>query len=706
MGVEIIVVIVVVAVIAFVVWRSFHSIGAAEVGLVAKRFAFRKLHDDNPIAFRGEAGYQATLLMPGLRFKLWPMFRVQKFPWVQVPAGEIGVVIAQVGHPLPIGAKSAVYRPELANFSDIASFVEHGGQKGVQRPVLPPGTLVPIHPVAFMVLTANTVYGLPMSPDLAGQSRSGMLTPASFGLSPDQLRVVVIAPDSGVDMVGVVTALEGEPLPSGDIASRLGGFADVAEIEASNQGGDTNTTDAELIDLLLGSKNTLHNNYQDFQAFLDAGGKIGLQHDTLLYGAYLLNPFLVRVDLVPMLVVNQGEVAVIKGFVGLPTADTSGEEFKFGSIVRPGHRGIWQEPLRTGKYAINPRVYAAEIVPTFILTLNWAEASSEAHDLDAHLSSIIGKSREGFVFQIDLQVQIRVPDTRAPKVISMVGTMRNLVSEVLQSAVGNHFRNTLQALEAVRFIETRQEVQAAAFDAITGYLQQYQVETKGVYIQDVVFPAELVRVLTEREIANQEKATFEEQQRAETSRIEMEKAKGTANMQAQLASARVGVQIKTNEAEAREAEARGEAAYVQLTGEAEAARTQAIGLAEAKATEALGLARATGFEAQKEALGGPATAVVAVANAVADGHITVVPEVLVTGGGGAFEGLAATFMRSLTSGNGSTTKNEAAATNAPGTAAAVDPAEPTPASQLVGAEVGDADATGLPVIPPEAPPER
>ena len=225
--------------------------------------------------------------------------------------------------------------------------------------------------------------------------------------------------------------------------------------------------DAELIEMLLGSKNDLHNNYQDFQKFLEAGGKIGLQHDPLLYGAYLLNPFLVRVDLVPMLVVNQGEVAVIKAFVGLPTLDTSGAEFKFGSIVRPGHRGIWQEPLRTGKYPINPRVYDAEIVPTFILTLNWADATSEAHDLDAQLSSIVGKSREGFVFQIDLQVQIHVPDTRAPKVISMVGTMRNLVNEVLQSAVGNHFRNTLQALEAVKFIETRREVQAAALEAIT-----------------------------------------------------------------------------------------------------------------------------------------------------------------------------------------------------------------------------------------------
>jgi regulator of protease activity HflC (stomatin/prohibitin superfamily) len=407
--------------------------------------------------------------------------------------------------------------------------------------------------------------------------------------------------------------------------------------------------------VLLGSKNDLHNNYQDYQAFIDAGGKIGLQHDPLLYGAYLLNPFLVRVDLVPMLVVNQGEVAVIKGFVGLPTLDTSGAEFKFGSIVRPGHRGIWEEPLRTGKYPINPRVYDAEIVPTFILTLNWADATSEAHDLDAQLSSIVGKSREGFVFQIDLQVQIHVPDTKAPKVISMVGTMRNLVSEVLQSAVGNHFRNTLQALEAVKFIETRREVQAAALEAITRYLVQYEVETRGVYIQDVVFPPELVLVLTQREIANQEKATFEEQQRAQTSRIEMEKAKGTADMQAQLAGAQVGVQIKANEAEARENEGKGEAAYVELTGRAEATKVEAIGLAEAKATEALGLARAIGFEAQTKALGSGATAVVAVANAVSEGHLTVVPEVLVTGGGGGggpIDGLAATLMRYLSNGGG------------------------------------------------------
>jgi hypothetical protein len=645
-------------VLALCVLRSWHRIGPTEVGLVTKRFGMRKLSDDNPVAFAGEAGYQAVLLMPGTRFKLWPVYSVTKFPWVQVPAGEIGVVIAQVGHALPIGAKSARYRPQFGNFTDLGTFLVGGGEKGVQRPVLPPGTLVPIHPVAFLVITSREVFGLPVSPDLAVRDRHGKLTPESFGLSDKQLKVLVIAPQGDRDMVGLVTVLEGDPLASGDIASRLGGFADIAEMEAN-----PDTTDAELIETLLGSKSQKHNNYQDFQAFLEAGGRIGLQHDPLLYGAYLLNPFLVRVELVPMLVVGQGQVAVIKGFVGLPTLDTSGAEFKFGSIVRPGHRGIWQEPLRTGKYAINPRIYAAELVPTFILTLNWAAAASQAHSLDARLEPIVGKSREGFVFTIDLQVQIHVSDSRAPKVISMVGTMLNLVNEVLQSAVGNHFRNTLQDLEAVKFIETRQQVQQAAYAAITRYLAAYEVETRGVYIQDVIFPQEMVDVLTRREIANQQRATYEEQRRAETARIEMEKARGMADMQAELAAAQVSVDINGNRARAREAEAGGEAAYVRLTGQAQADKVQAVGLAEAKATEALGVARAAGFAAQREAIGEIPTALVAMANAVAEGKIDIMPEVLVTGGGSTVDGLAATLIRAL--GNGKTDNGKASVTAAP-----------------------------------------
>ena len=46
------------------VLASFYSIGPTQIGLVRKRFG-RKLPGDNPLAFLGEAGYQADLLMPG-----------------------------------------------------------------------------------------------------------------------------------------------------------------------------------------------------------------------------------------------------------------------------------------------------------------------------------------------------------------------------------------------------------------------------------------------------------------------------------------------------------------------------------------------------------------------------------------------------------------------------------------------------------------
>jgi hypothetical protein len=622
------------ALLLLLILPSVRVIGPTQVGLVIKRFSFKKLSKDSPIAFEGEAGFQADLLMPGWRFKFWIVYRVAKVPWVQVPAGEIGVVIAQAGQPLPIGAKSARYRPEFGNYTDLRRFMHYEGQKGVQRPVLPPGSLLPIHPVAFLVITKRQVYGVPISPDL--QSRvdaGGSLTPASFGLRPEQLDLVRIEPHATrdgqiVDMIGIVTTFEGDPLPSGDIASRLGGFTDLGDMEQSG------AEDPAMIEQLLGSKNVLHNNYQDYQAFLDHGGRIGLQHDPLLYGAYALNPFLVSVELMPMLVVQQGQVAVIKAYVGLVSADTSGAAFKFGSLVRPGHRGIWQEPLRTGKYPINPHCYQAEIVPTAILTLNWAEASSEAHHLDRQLKQITAKSKEGFVFNIDLQVQIHVPDTRAPRVISMVGTMQNLVNEVLQAAVGNHFRDKLQSMRAVEFIETRQRVQQEAFAHIKEQLDQYEVETRGVYIQDVIFPQDLVVVLTQREIANQEILTFQKQRDAQDQRIAMEQAKGTADMQAELAKSRVGVEIQTNRATARKAEADGEATYIRQTGMAKGAEVEAVGLARAKA-----------YREQVQALGQMPTMIVNAVTALAERNAKIVPDILVAGGGGSsLDGLASALM--------------------------------------------------------------
>jgi len=633
----------------WILWMSFYSIGPTQVGLVRKRLG-NKLPDDNPIAFHGEAGYQVGLLMPGVRFRFCLLYAVTKHPWVQVQAGEIGVVIAQIGKPLPIGAKSAVFSPAFGNFTDLNTFLagvrasngqEIKGQKGVQRPVLSPGTLAPIHPIAFLVITKRQVYGVPVAEELRRIAKGGHLTFEAFGLEEKQLEVTRIEPratESGhlVDMIGVVTTLEGDPLPAGDIASRLGGFKDIEDLERlAKDGGKGGVTNAQLIETMLGSKNEQHKSYQDFQAFLDKGGKIGLQHDPLLYGAYNLNPFLVRVEQVPMLVVEQGQVAVIKSYVGLPTEDTSGAEFKFGSLVKPGHRGIWEEPLRTGKYPINPRIYQGEIVPTAILKLDWAKGVTSAHGLDARLEPIVAKSREGFVFNLDLQVLIHVPDTKAPRVISMVGSMLNLVNEVLQAALGNHFRNKLGMMEAVAFIQGRQTVQEDATKHMAEELAQYDVETKGVYIQDVILPQALVEVLTRREIANQEIETFKMQQKAQEQRVATEATTGKADMQRDLAKSAIGIDINKNNADARVQQARGESEFIKQTG-----------TAEADVIRAQGVAKADGFKAQTDAIGATSTALVNVATVLADKGAQFVPQILVTGGG-AVDGLAATLTKLL-----------------------------------------------------------
>ncbi|MGH9112265.1 MAG: hypothetical protein ACRDZN_08210 [Acidimicrobiales bacterium] len=67
-----------------------------------------------------------------------------------------------------------------------------------------------------------------------------------------------------------------------------------------------------------------------------------------------------------------------------------------------------------------------------------------------------------------------------------------------------------------------------------------------------MFPTALVEVLTRREIANQERTTYVDQERAETARVEVDKARGTAEMQARLGKAQVSVDISSNQAQARE----------------------------------------------------------------------------------------------------------------------------------------------------------
>jgi hypothetical protein len=132
------------------------------------------------------------------------------------------------------------------------------------------------------------------------------------------------------------------------------------------------------------------------------------------------------------------------------------------------------------------------------------------------------------------------------------------------------------------------------------------------------------------------------QKSAQDQRIETEKAKGTADMQADLAKSQVGVDIQTNRTAARKMEAEGEATYIEQTGTAQGAQVKSIGLA-----------RAEGYERQVAALGPGATALVNAVEALSKSSAPFVPSTLVMSGGegaGTIQGLLALLMKQVDSG--------------------------------------------------------
>ena len=112
--------------------------------------------DDQLVALNGEAGYQADLLMPGPAVQALADLQGRALP---VGAGAAGP--HRPGHrPGRRGAADRAPSPRSTSPSSAASptsatFLANGGQRGVQRPVLPPGTTAPIHPVGFVVITSD-----------------------------------------------------------------------------------------------------------------------------------------------------------------------------------------------------------------------------------------------------------------------------------------------------------------------------------------------------------------------------------------------------------------------------------------------------------------------------------------------------------------------------------------------------------------------
>jgi len=570
------------------------------IGMVTKKFvlfgASKSLPDGRIIATKGEAGFQAKTLAPGLYWGMWIwQYSINMQPFIVIPEGKIGLVLSKDGAEIPTGRILARKIP-CDNFQDAEKFLQNGGQRGRQTEFITAGSYR-INTYLFEITVT------------------------------DQIAI-------SENRVGIITTLDGDPLPSGQIAGR--------HVDG-------------------------HNNFQDIDTFLGQGGNRGLQPQVILAGSYYINPWAVQIEERVMTEVPIGHVGVVISYIGEDGKDVTGEHFRHGNIVQKGFRGVWLEPLGPGKYPINVYTMKVELVPTTNLVLNWANARSEAHALDKNLSTITVRSKDGFPFNLDVAQIIHVPANEAPKVIARFGSMNNLVSQVLEPTIGNYFRNSAQDSDVINFLTSRKERQDAAKNHIRQVLDEYNVNAVDTLIGDIVPPEALMKTLTDRKIAEEEQKTYQTQRMAQEQRQGVEKETAIADMQKEIVKAQQSVEISQRTADATVKKAEGDATSMKLQVDAEAQATKMRAQAEAEATKAragaqaeatklnasaeaeriaktgnaeaekilaIGKSTAEAYELQVKAMGGDNFTRYKITEEIGKNQIKVIPEVLIGGNGG------------------------------------------------------------------------
>lgn len=610
------------------------------LGVVTKKFVLfgsnKRLPDGRIVALNGEAGFQADTLPPGLHMALWPwQYTVELVKFFTVPPNKIGTVEACDGQPLASG-RIVARQVACDTYQDARAFLQNGGERGPQMTVIPPGTYR-INPLLFTVSIQDAISippgkvgvvealdGKPLSQGriiarqvdcdsyqdgekfLAGGGergpQMGLIAPGTYRINPALFKVLLgEAVDIPENKIGIVTTKEGKSLDTGEIAGPA--------VEG-------------------------HNMYQNPQAFVDNGGCKGLQEQVLLAGRYFINPRFATVEVVNMAEVPIAHVGVVIAYVGKEGKDVTGDTFRHGNLVSKGEKGVWVDPLDPGKYPINPYTHKVSNVPTANVVLNWATGKTEAHNLDANLSTITVRSADGFKFNLDVSQIIHIPRNDAPKVIARFGNMSALVTQVLEPTIGNYFRNAAQNSDVIDFLKNRSHRQDEARESIATALREYNVGAVDTLIGDIVPPDELMKTLTDRKIAEQERVTYDTQRQAQDMKQQLEQATALAATQARVVDAERQVTIADFTAKARVKSAEGEASAKKINAEADATVLRTVGEAEAAKTQAVGGAEAEVIKLKIASMESGNYAMVQVAEALAKAGVKLVPDIVAGGANG------------------------------------------------------------------------
>ena len=571
---------VVVTLIFLRVANIFRYISNNQVGIVEKLWAAKGSIKSGFIALNGEAGFEPEILRGGIHIFFPFTYRIHKSDLVTVGQGKIAYVFARDGAQL--GASQVLAAndtEEKSDFQDARKFLQNGGQKGPQRKLLREGTYA-INTTQFAIITDERVYGNALSQQEREVLDSMRQTIADrYGFAP-----VILAADH--DLVGIVTVHDGPSLPPG-------------EIIAPEVGTD------------LRDDATFHNNFQEPEKFLLAGGYRGRQLQVVVEGTWYINRLFATVEAVAKSVIPVGNVGVVIFYTGPKTADVSGEQYRHGELVVNGSRGVWRDPMLPGKYAFNTYAGKIEIIPTVNFILKWVRGEVGALKLDENLSEISLITKDAFEPTLPLSVVMHIDYKKAPMIIQRFGDVKKLVEQTLDPMVSAFFKNIAQKMTLIELLQNRAAIQEESGAEMKARFEAYSLELQEVLIgtpraaandrtiEDILFQ------LRSRQVAREQVATYQEQEKAAVQERTLNEAKATAAAQVALTQSLIQVKVYENEGSAALARALKDAETVKVTAAAAGERSRLEGQGEADRTLAIGTANAQATKLSVDAYGGP-----------------------------------------------------------------------------------------------------
>ncbi len=575
------------------------------IGLVTKKFvlfgANKELPDGRIIATKGEAGFQAKALAPGLYWWMWPwQYGVDMAPFTVIPEGKIGLILSNDGAEIPTGAILG-RKVESDNFQNTEEFLNNGGQKGRQTSYITAGTYR-INNYAFSVHVTD---------------------------------MIIIHEN----MVGIVTTLDGQPIESGQIAGKYvtnhNNFQDFDTFlkNDGNRGlqptiilaGSYNINpwavqieEVPMTDVPIGYVGVVISYIgEDGKDLTGEGfkhgnivskGQRGVWMEPYGPGKYPFNKYIMKVELVPTtnLVLNWANTRseshqLDKNLSTITVRSQDGFPFNL-DVSQIIHIPANEAPKVIARFGSMNNLVSQVLEPTIG---NYFRNSAQDSDVIAFLS------------------------TRKERQQAAKDNMKDVLDEYNVNAVDTLIGDIVPPESLMKTLTDRKIAQEEEKTYSTQRMAQEKRQgmEKETAIADM--QKEIVKAQQSVEIAQR------------TADATIKKAEGDASsLKLQVDAEATATKMRANaEAEATKARAGAQAEATKLNASADAERISKTGLAEAEKIMAIGKSTAEAYELQVKAMGGDNFTKFKVTEEIGKGKIKVIPDILIGGGNGTDGGI-------------------------------------------------------------------